>query len=88
MLSWLVVMVFTLFCASTGERRLIHGACMATVVLCPVEFQAPTWVKPAVTAGGNRPKFVVFAMNDRSHGGGEEGRRTSGGRHLSDTMEP
>ncbi|MFD0917847.1 50S ribosomal protein L2 [Pseudahrensia aquimaris] len=68
---------------NSGEQRLIHGTCMATVGAVSNPDNSNTNMGKAGRNRwyGNRPKVRGVAMNpiDHPHGGGEG--RTSGGRH-------
>lgn len=68
---------------NSGEQRLIHGACMATIGAVSNPDNANTKLGKAGRNRwlGTRPSVRGVAMNpvDHPHGGGEG--RTSGGRH-------
>ncbi|MYZ46631.1 50S ribosomal protein L2 [Propylenella binzhouense] len=68
---------------NSGEQRLVHGACMATVgaVSNPDHSNASLGKAGRSRWMGKRPSVRGVAMNpiDHPHGGGEG--RTSGGRH-------
>jgi large subunit ribosomal protein L2 len=68
---------------NSGEQRLVHGACMATVGAVSNPDHANISLGKAGRARwkGHRPAVRCVAMNpvDHPHGGGEG--RTSGGRH-------
>ena len=75
--------VYAIVRLNSGEQRLIHGACMATVGAVSNPDNSNTNMGKAGRNRwyGNRPKVRGVAMNpiDHPHGGGEG--RTSGGRH-------
>ncbi|MEX0859687.1 MAG: 50S ribosomal protein L2, partial [Cucumibacter sp.] len=68
---------------SSGETRLVHGSCMATVGAVSNPDHSNTSIGKAGRSRwmGRRPVVRGVAMNpiDHPHGGGEG--RTSGGRH-------
>ncbi len=68
---------------NSGEQRLVHGRCMATIgaVSNPDEMNTSIGKAGRTRWMGRRPHNLVVAMNpiDHPHGGGEG--RTSGGRH-------
>ncbi|WP_350334704.1 50S ribosomal protein L2 [Coralliovum pocilloporae] len=68
---------------NSGEQRLVHGSCMATVGAVSNPDHANTSLGKAGRSRwlGKRPSVRGVAMNpiDHPHGGGEG--RTSGGRH-------
>lgn len=70
---------------NSGEQRLVHGSCMATVGAVSNSDHANTNIGKAGANRwrGKRPSVRGVAMNpiDHPHGGGEG--RTSGGRHPS-----
>ncbi|MEP1208068.1 MAG: 50S ribosomal protein L2 [Rhizobiaceae bacterium] len=75
--------VYAIVRLNSGEQRLIHGACIATVGAVSNPDNSNTNMGKAGRNRwyGNRPKVRGVAMNpiDHPHGGGEG--RTSGGRH-------
>jgi large subunit ribosomal protein L2 len=68
---------------TSGEQRLVHGSCMATVGAVSNSDHSNTSIGKAGRNRwlGRRPSVRGVAMNpvDHPHGGGEG--RTSGGRH-------
>lgn len=75
--------VYQILRLNSGEQRLIHGTCMATIGAVSNPDNSNTNLGKAGRNRwyGNRPKVRGVAMNpiDHPHGGGEG--RTSGGRH-------
>ena len=75
--------VYAILRLNSGEQRLIHGACIATIGAVSNPDNSNTNMGKAGRNRwyGNRPKVRGVAMNpiDHPHGGGEG--RTSGGRH-------
>jgi large subunit ribosomal protein L2 len=75
--------VYAILRLNSGEQRLIHGTCKATIGAVSNPDNSNTNMGKAGRNRwyGNRPKVRGVAMNpiDHPHGGGEG--RTSGGRH-------
>jgi large subunit ribosomal protein L2 len=75
--------VYAIVRLNSGEQRLIHGTCMASIGAVSNPDNSNTNMGKAGRNRwyGNRPKVRGVAMNpvDHPHGGGEG--RTSGGRH-------
>ncbi|MEO1398027.1 MAG: 50S ribosomal protein L2 [Pseudomonadota bacterium] len=75
--------VYAILRLNSGEQRLVHGSCLATIGAVSNPDNSNTNMGKAGRNRwyGNRPKVRGVAMNpiDHPHGGGEG--RTSGGRH-------